>query len=156
MTIDVTNPQQVFEEAQRRTARRANGLPLSEAPPPPDVPIAEADLQWQAMQRAVYRVFKAAGCDVYWLSQARATGQTPGIPDLLIFGPPGAPFMAWWESKAGRGKLSPAQQAFQRQCQRCGIRFGSGGANGAKKTLGDWINAFTTETTGHAASRTNR
>jgi hypothetical protein len=140
--MNLANPAEVIAEAERRRQRRAAGLVLHEAPPNVDEEsIDEPDVHWKKMQADVRLVFVDDGCAVYWLSQARKTGQTPGVPDLIIFGPPGHPFMAFWETKAGQGKLSPAQKQFQLQCLRAGVRFGSGGVNAAKRYLAKWRTA---------------
>lgn len=100
-----------------------------------DTDPGDADTSWQEMQRKCYRVFEKAGCEVWWLSQARRTRQTAGLPDLLIFGPPGAPFMTFWETKAGKGRLSEAQRRFAAHCQRTGIEFQCGGEFIARRWL---------------------
>lgn len=131
--IDLSDPAALRAEAERRHRQRALGKPLHEDTAP------DADRSWQDEQRAVWRVWIDAGCTAYWLSQARRTGQTPGVPDQIIFGPPGAPFLAFWEVKSGRGKLTPAQEQFRLNCVRCGVRFGSGGVSAARRMLAEWI-----------------
>jgi len=86
-------------------------------------------------------VFANGGCEVYWLSQARKTGQTPGLPDLIVFGPPGAPFLLMWETKAGRGKLSESQRKFALHCQRTKTHHASGGVWAARRALRTLIEA---------------
>ena len=66
-----------------------------------------------------------AGCECVHFSQARATGQTPGIPDLRFYPPSGPAF--WVEAKAAGGRQSPAQAAFQARCARCGDPYVLGG-----------------------------
>jgi hypothetical protein len=54
------------------------------------------------------------------------TMQTPGVPDYGIWLKPIRGLglrWAWWESKAGRGVLSPAQRKFQVNCERAGILY---------------------------------
>lgn len=59
-------------------------------------------------------------------SQARASRQTPGIPDRLYFRPSrsrsAAPvaFKVWWEAKAPKGRQSAAQRSFQALAESCG------------------------------------
>lgn len=95
----------------------------------------KADGTWQETQRACFRVFDRGGCTVYWLSQARKTRQTAGLPDLLVFGPPGAPFLLMWETKHGQGKPSEAQRRFQAHCQRTRTHYASGTSAAARRTL---------------------
>src|SRR5687767_3512896 len=96
---------------------------------------AKGEADWREVQRQCYRVFDEAGCTVYWLSQARRTGQTAGLPDLIVFGPPGHPWHAAWETKAGKGKLSEAQRKFALHCQRTGFEYQSGGEYTARQFL---------------------
>ena len=95
----------------------------------------DEDTSWQEMQRQCYRVFADAGCEVYWLSQSRRTRQTPGLPDLLVFGPPGEPFHLAWETKAGRGGPSEAQRKFALHCHRTGFPYRIGNARMARRVL---------------------
>lgn len=99
---------------------------------------------WRQAQAECRKVFVDGGCEVYWLSQSRETGQTPGLPDLIVFGPPGAPFMLCWETKHGTGKLSPAQQKFEKHCQRSKTRYVAGGKSAAKRTLKELIREYAT------------
>lgn len=84
----------------------------------PSRPISEAE-----EQRRIRRTAIEHGAKVYWLSQARKTGQTPGLPDLWLAFPT---FGMWWEVKASDGRLSPFQEDFRDECQRNGTRWGSG------------------------------
>lgn len=114
----------------------ASGNAVRAKPPAlPDALTDADDVTWQEKQRQCYRVFAKAGCEVWWLSQPGKVKQTPGLPDLLIFGPPGAPFHAYWETKAGRGRLSGAQRRFALHCQRTNVLFGSGGERAARAFL---------------------
>jgi hypothetical protein len=101
-------------------------------PLPPD---DDADMSWQQVEADCRKVFEKAGCTVYSTSQRRRSNVSAGISDLIVFGPPGHPFHLYWETKAGRGKLSDAQRQFALHCQRAGIRFASGGAAAARQTL---------------------
>ena len=83
-----------------------------------DRPISEAEEQRRIRRSAIER-----GAKVYWLSQARKTGQTPGIPDLWLAFPS---FGMWWETKAQDGVLSPFQEDFRDECRRNGTRWGCG------------------------------
>jgi hypothetical protein len=99
------------------------------------VPDDEESNNWKDAQAECRRVFVDGGCEVYWLSQARKSGQTPGLPDLIVFGPPGAPFLLMWETKSGHGKLSDAQRKFALHCQRTSTRYAAGGPTAARRTL---------------------
>ena len=61
------------------------------------------------------------GCTIARFSQARATMQTPGIPDRAVFTWDGR--FAWLEYKAPDGKQSAAQRRFQEDCERCGVPY---------------------------------
>lgn len=57
--------------------------------------------------------------EVVRFSQARATRQTPGIPDNLFV----SPFhraAVWWEAKTEIGRQRGGQEAFQRLCESVG------------------------------------
>lgn len=76
----------------------------------------------EVTQRTCVKMAEAVGCDIYNLSQDRATRQTPGIPDLLILHT-GIPVSFWFETKRpGIKRLSPAQQEFRARCLECGVR----------------------------------
>jgi len=130
---DRMSPDQKRAEIERRQRLRARGLPL-DAPDPARTltPEQQTELErretahWKDEQREVRKVFAAIGCVVYWLSQSRKTGQTPGLGDLWVFAPEGWELAWWWETKSGRGQLSSAQQAFQQLCVRRGVRYGCG------------------------------
>jgi hypothetical protein len=69
----------------------------------------------KAEQLEVRKVFVAFGGHVYWLSQARAAKQTPGLGDLFVVFPKLVSF--WWETKRQvGGRVSPAQQEFHDLC----------------------------------------
>lgn len=136
---------QTAHSAHDGTTAQLSGLPLAEAliragvardiafraagmadpiPFEPGRPISEKE-----EQRRIRRAAMEHGGKVYWLSQARKTGQTPGIPDLWIAFPA---FGMWWETKTAEevaskdGGLSPFQQDFRDECQRNGTAWGSG------------------------------
>jgi hypothetical protein len=86
------------------------------------------------VQAAVVKLYKAMGCEVYVLSQPRASMQTPGLPDLWVFAPrAGRAF--WHESKAADGKPSAAQVVFENRCGSCGVGHVIGGIDAAKQHL---------------------
>ena len=83
------------------------------------------------VQAAVVRLYTLAGCAVYNLSQARATMQSPGLPDLYVFHADTG--TAWWhEVKRPGGKPSPAQLEFQARCAACGVPYLLGGLEEAE------------------------
>ena len=73
------------------------------------------------VQRAVYRLLVQCGCQVYWMSQARKTRQTRGVPDLIAFSP--SKGMAFIECKAKGKKLRREQQAFANWCSLTGVQY---------------------------------
>ena len=80
----------------------------------------------KVVEAAVDRLCALAGCEAVRFSQARATKQSPGIPDRLYYPPaPHRPF--WVEVKADGGRQSPAQVAFQRRCEAHDERYVLGG-----------------------------
>ena len=90
----------------------------------------------KSIQHWCAQTFRAAGCLVYNLSQARASKQTPGLPDLWVFVPRrGTAF--WFETKSPRGVQSEAQAAFQASCEGCGIRYVMGGMEEARAILAE-------------------
>lgn len=86
------------------------------------------------VQAAVVRAFRAVGCTVWSLSQARATQQTPGLPDLFITHPARGLFLAW-ETKAEGGRLRPEQRVFRDHCVAAGVRHYVGGLEEARAVI---------------------
>lgn len=94
-----------------------------------------ADVLEKDEQREIRKLFIAFGFQVYWLSQARRTGQTAGVPDLFMLHRE-LPVGFYWETKRQvGGKLSPAQQDFRDGCIRCGIGYGCGDRYAARTHL---------------------
>jgi hypothetical protein len=84
-------------------------------------------------QREIRRIFLRRGAVVYWLSQARKTGQTPGVPDLLAFDPfRGLVFI---EVKGAGGKARPEQLEFRELCLAAGVHHVLGGVQAVKTFL---------------------
>jgi Holliday junction resolvase len=73
----------------------------------------------RAEQRAIVELLERLGAKVYVLGTTRPKGghmgtcQTPGIPDLCVFL---GGFMVWIEVKAPKGRVSVAQEHFERLC----------------------------------------
>jgi hypothetical protein len=68
------------------------------------------------------------GFECWHLSQARATRQTPGWPDMLFMHEDSG-LCVWWEAKAPGGKQSDAQREFQRYAQPCSMEYVVGPAS---------------------------
>jgi hypothetical protein len=72
---------------------------------------------------------------VYWLSQARKTGQTAGVPDLWLMHRE-LPIALYWETKRQvGGRLSEPQIRFRDACIRCNIGHGVGDRHAARSFL---------------------
>ena len=85
----------------------------------------------KSVQRDVILFFEGLGCRVYRLSQARATRQTPGLPDLWIFCPRKQTGF-WFEVKDDCGRPSAEQVTFGESCMACGIGHAMGGMGAAR------------------------
>ena len=92
------------------------------------------------VQTLVRGMFHARGFVTYNLSQARATKQTPGLPDFW-FAHPTRGIAGWWETKrprrSGRGcePLRPEQARFRDECLAAGVHHGWGGVDEAAAFL---------------------
>lgn len=71
------------------------------------------------VDRAVTRDLRALGCEVVNLSQARASKQTPGVPDKLALHA-GWGLAVWVELKSAAGTTSPAQDAMHASLRAAG------------------------------------
>ena len=82
-------------------------------------------------QAHIVQLLRTFGWTVYVLGHPspsdgrrhRGTGQTPGIPDLLAFGPPPARRQVWIEVKreGQQHRLRPAQVEFRQLCLDAGL-----------------------------------
>lgn len=102
----------------------------------------------KAIEHAGDLFMVSLGFEMLRFSQARATQQTPGIPDRRYYRPAisreNAPrstrgagdksYAIWWESKTARGQQSPFQRSFQHLCQSCGEVY----LVGTDTVLHDW------------------
>lgn len=147
-------PEDRLRVAKLRTERRARGLPLVPTPgelasaaiadgvdeacavegltltPDGDPRVLEKD-----EQRACLRLYRAFGCAVYWLSQARESGQTAGLPDLWIFHVR-LGCKTWHEVKRQvGGALRPAQAEFQRYALATDTPYLAGDRSAAARWL---------------------
>jgi hypothetical protein len=77
------------------------------------------------VQAAVKEMLGKIGCRVYDTSQPMRALITPGVPDLIAFHPRRG--LLFIECKAPGGKLSEAQEDFQRLCRQAGIHHIVGG-----------------------------
>ena len=89
----------------------------------------------KVVQRRICELLALVHAKVYTIGRPprrdavhKGTGQTPGIPDLLVFLPKrgsglfgGHPHQLWIEVKAVRGRLSEEQKAFRDWCALAGI-----------------------------------
>jgi hypothetical protein len=85
------------------------------------------DTSERAEYERVCSLLRQCACAVYRLSQPRASGQTPGVPDLLAFSPKRG--LAFVEVKRpdGKGRQSLAQMNFEMQCRESGETYILGG-----------------------------
>ena len=122
---------ELLEEQARRESNRRAGRPLDYVPPEVVAQqeaeqLKRADVLEKAEQNAVRKMAIAVGFRVYWLSQARASKQTPGLPDLWFANAQRA-IAGWWETKRQKGgKRSTAQEEFALQCLAARIPYGFG------------------------------
>ena len=75
------------------------------------------------VSRDVRKFLTQIGCAVYsseqgYRKERGGTRQTPGIPDLIVIHPDAWTFA---ELKAGRGRLSVAQEGFRTACVDAGV-----------------------------------
>jgi len=86
-------------------------------------------------QREIRKLLIAFGFRVYWMSQARKSGQTRGIPDLW-FAHESLPIAGWMEVKrATGGRFSEAQKTFAEDCRRAGVLYVAGDRSAARSLL---------------------
>lgn len=66
------------------------------------------------------RMMELLGFTSVHFSQARATRQTPGIPDRKYYR---GKITLWWEAKTSEGRQSKAQRAFQEMAEAAGEHY---------------------------------
>lgn len=99
--------------------RSATGVPPDPAAARRE--LVRANISEKQEQAFVIKLFRGFGCTVYSLSQARASKQTPGLPDLWVVHR-AAKLAFWFETKrSSGGKVSPAQLEFAHDCYATGI-----------------------------------
>ena len=79
------------------------------------------------ISREIIDFLKLMGSGVYSTEQGfrrdrGGTRQTPGIPDLIVFGPEECPFF-FIEVKREGGKLRDSQVGFQAECEKAGVLY---------------------------------
>lgn len=80
------------------------------------------------------QLLKLYGFAVYRLAQPRRSMQSLGLPDLYAMHADRG--VLWMECKMDIGKQSPAQRAFQAQCQYAKVPYVCGGT----PELAHWLN----------------
>jgi hypothetical protein len=130
---------EMIEEARRRDERRREGKPLAPDPVELQKRAEEVDRRLEKeIQASVVKLYTAFGCDVYNLSQARASKQTPGLPDLWCFYRGidlDRSFGFWHETKTPKGQQSVAQIEFEARCVSTGTLYVLGGVAAAEAHL---------------------
>jgi hypothetical protein len=112
-------------------ALRANGI----GTPAAIAPTRDAGVLEKAEQAEVVKRFRVCGFKVYSLSQARASKQTPGLPDLWLMNPARA-LGLWWETKRQKGgRFSDAQLEFAAACEYCRVNYAAGDRYDAERWL---------------------
>lgn len=76
----------------------------------------------------------ALGFTAVRFSQARATQQSPGIPDRRYYDAERRAAV-WWEAKTEIGRPSAYQVAFRAMCEACGEEY----VIGTDDALLDWL-----------------
>lgn len=89
------------------------------------------------VQAEVRRLYVAAGCKVYWLSQKRKSGQSKGLADLFVFHR-GRAISFWHECKRPGGELTDEQLEFRELCRATSTRHVSGGVKEARIAIDRW------------------
>ena len=90
------------------------------------------ELSEKAVQARVRRLYMEMGADVFSTSSVRRSRIARGMADLYVLHPK---FALWFETKAPKGKQSPAQVAFQHSCERAGVTYLCGGLDVALNHL---------------------
>lgn len=84
---------------------------------PPMASVRPSNWREKHEQQECYKVLRACGFLVWWLSQAQKSQQTAGVPDLLARHQ-GKALILWVEVKRpdAPAEWTPAQQDFARSC----------------------------------------
>lgn len=129
--IDSLVRQGVPRDKAERTARAQLNIPADPAPED----MRRENVLERTEQLEIVKLFRAFGFEVYWLSQARAAKQTPGLPDLWCMHRERT-IAFWWETKRDKGgRFSEAQLRFREIAERCGVGYGSGDRRAARSHI---------------------
>lgn len=138
--IDVTNPDEVRREAERRRSLLSRGVHTFHDETPPKYVTArddasnahriidpiEYELDEKAIERACDQLAQKAGARVIRFSHPGKTQQTPGIADRLYCFPSRG-FALWFEVKTPRGAQRPGQRLFEEIVTASGQLYACGG-----------------------------
>jgi hypothetical protein len=128
----------VAASCSRDKAVEAVRLSRPDLSAPPRLSIAEdhrANILEKDEQAFIAKLFRGFGCKVYNLSQARASKQTPGLPDLWVVHLE-AKLAFWFECKRTLGgRISNAQVEFKAECAAAGVQAYIGDRNVAAQVL---------------------
>lgn len=95
---------------------------MSPLSPSPRRPLLRDTRSEKQVEAAGDRAMAKLGFSIWRFSQARATMQSPGIPDRRYVNTVwGVAF--WWEAKREGGKQSPHQRAFELECNSVGEHY---------------------------------
>lgn len=130
--VEALTRQGVPRPLAERRARQEHGLPAEQPSPlSTAAPERRDDILEKDEQREIRKLFLVFGFKVYWLSQARKTGQTKGLPDLWCIHPDHVDVHhrvgLWWETKRQRGgRHSDEQSTFGKDCHAATVLYGTG------------------------------
>jgi hypothetical protein len=128
--LDLTNPDEVRREAERRQRLRAEGARSFDAARGIPVPEIDEDALEKAIEHEGDKIMAALGFEIVRLSHPGRTKQTPGIPDRRYYRRPRIversdgryitrALACWWDAKTTTGKQRPDQKLFQEMVEAC-------------------------------------
>lgn len=85
---------------------------------------------WSQEESAVGRVLRSLGWEVWKIERNHRKRGSRGVFDYVCF-KPGRVLL--WDSKAGRGQLSPDQEKFAKAAQKGGCEVGWGDADAVRR-----------------------
>ena len=96
----------------------------------------QRELGRKGVKAAVKRLYESVGGKVYNTSGQRMFGNTPGLPDLIVFVPlKGRRIVLWHEAKAAKGKANEAQLMFRALADEAHTVHVTGGLEEARIAL---------------------
>lgn len=116
--IDLTNPDAVRAEAERRSKLRALGIATFTGSAI-TAPAVDEDALEKVVEHEGDKIMRALGFEVVRFSHPGRTKQTPGIPDRKYYHRRRG-VTVWWEAKSATGRQRPDQREFQQMCEACG------------------------------------